>query len=40
MEMLDSLDDSFLFPFDGLEIEYLQRKYYRENYNLLVRILT
>lgn len=32
---LEFLHDSF--PFDGLETQYLQRKYYKENFNLLVR---
>ena len=36
-EMLECLDESIPSPFDGLETEYLQHKYYKENYNLLVR---
>lgn len=35
IDILNDLDVSF--PFDGLETEYLQRKYYKKNCNLLVR---
>ena len=33
--LLHSLDE--YFPFDGLETKYFQHKYYKENFNLLVR---
>lgn len=33
-DVLECFNNSF--PFDGLESEYFQRKYYKENLNLLV----
>lgn len=35
-DVVDTLEVSY--PFDGLETEYLQRKYYKENCKLLVRL--